>query len=342
MTSGGLTGISGQQVPDAGNPYASINPATQALYDAAMAQYSGPNAQNDAADAAFAGLTPEQQQQVQQSWAENNKETGLWGAVDRVAPAVILGVGTGAIGAGVGSALGGGLAGGVGGGAAAGASGAVINGVAGGAPITAGSVGKGALLGSVVGGIGASGVGQSTTGALSNATGLNPALSAGLVRGAIGAGVGALSGGLSGSGAGRGAEIGAIAGGASGVAGNVTSSQAVGTAAGTIAGNLANKYLAPSSQAPSSTSALPSLPGTSSSGPTGSSVAPAANIGAYSGFSQDPGLGYAPRTQVANPVSNYATYGQGPEAQFFTGEQGSPAAPSMSIQPVPTTPQQRI
>jgi hypothetical protein len=48
-----------------------------------------------------------------------------------------------------------------------------------------------------------------------------------------------------------------------------------------------------------------------------------------------PGLGYAPRTAVTPNIPNYYTYGQGPQASFFTG--AAPAAPSAPAAPQSST-----
>lgn len=327
------------------DPFAGSSAAVQSAYNQELLDprnVAGNMQSSAATSAAVAAMTPAERQAYSQRWLGQNTG-GFWNTVnDKVLPAALLAVASGGVGAGVAGAVGGGLAGGVAGGAAAGTASSVGNSLLNDSPITLGSVGKGTAIGALSGGL--SYAAQPLTNAATG-LGLPSAISAGLIRGGIGAGIGAGVGALTGSGAGRGAEIGGIGGAASGVAGNLSSSPAVGTAAGTIAGSLANKYLPPpsGSQAPSTPGTLPSLPGMTSGSSTGSSVVPAGNIGAYSGFSQgaDPGLGYAPRTQIQNPVQNYATYGQGPEAQFFSGERGAPA-PNVGIQVVPTSPQQRI
>jgi hypothetical protein len=51
-----------------------------------------------------------------------------------------------------------------------------------------------------------------------------------------------------------------------------------------------------------------------------------------------PGLGYAPRTAVTPNIPNYYTYGQGPQASFFTGSApAAPAAPSAPAAPQSST-----
>lgn len=253
----------------------------------------------------------------------------------------------GGLGAGAGT-LGGAVGTGIGAGAVGTAAGDVINNK----PLTLGSVGKGAALGALSGGLGYAA--SPATSALTSA-GVNPTLANGIVKGAVGAGVGALGSKVSGGSAANGALVGGLGGAAAGALGSATGSPTLGTVGGTIAGNLANKYLTssptpaapakPVTTAPPTATAtggmgMPTLPTTLGNTPSTGGT----NIGSYSGY------GYAPRTQL-NPNVNYATYGQGPEAQFFSGEtSGLPATTATSQPPatatgtmgMPSTPQQRI
>lgn len=214
--------------------------------------------------------------------------------------------------------------------------------------VTGQNVGKAALLGGIAGGLGS--LAKPAVGALSGTVGDTAANA--IVKGGIGAGVGALGSTLSGGSPGHGALVGGLSGAASGAVGSATGSPILGTVGGTIAANLANKYAPPPSVAPKPVVAapaavpkptatagnvLPTLPGAAPP-PTAASpaAAPPTNIGSYSGY------GYAPRTQT-NPNIDYANYGQGPEAQFFTGETGAPPAPApqptaTATQGMPTTP----
>jgi hypothetical protein len=217
---------------------------------------------------------------------------------------------------------------------------------------TAGTIGAGALTGAGTGalqsaltgtslgtdvGLGALGGGlsaaaQPAIGALGDATGIPAPLAGGIVKGAVGAGVGALGADLTGGNVGNGALVGGIGGATAGVVGGLSGSAALGNAAGTIGSTLAGKYLtgsgapapATTTTTPAPTAAaaaapvMPALPATAntSTGPT--------NIGSYSGY------GYAPRTYTPPSGINYATYGQGPEANFFTTSGSAPQQPTIT------------
>jgi hypothetical protein len=228
-----------------------------------------------------------------------------------------------------------GLGGALGGGALAGAAGAAASDEVGGHPLTLGSVGKGAGLGALTAGVGY-GLGPNglnATGALSNATGISPTASSAVVQGAAHAGEGAIGSAVNGGNPLEGAVVGGASGAASGAAGTYTGTPGIGTLAGLgtgiIAGDLASKYLSPST--PSSTTlpatatgALPSLPGSAPATSTTQQVQPtsqapvAGSIGTYSGYNgPTTGLGYAPRQEANMSGTDWATYGQGPEQQFF-------------------------
>lgn len=237
----------------------------------------------------------------------------------RAAPVIALGVMTGGLGA----ALGPGVAAGATAGAAGGAATTAYGAYAADKPITLGGIGKGAAVGALTGGIQGSGIAKTGTGALTN-MGVNPTIANGLVKGGIGAGIGAAGGALTGTGAGRGAVVGGVSGAAQGLAGSATGMPAVGQGAGILAGTLAGKYIAPAAPKPTLPAPAPApvaqpakvpAPVVAPPKATGTqglpAPAPTTNLGSYSG------MGYAPRTEVQNPVPNYATYGQGPEAQFF-------------------------
>jgi hypothetical protein len=283
-------------------------------------------------------LSPELISQYSQEVAA--RSGGTWGqTVMPLLGDVAVGLTTGGIGAGLGAALAPAL--GTIGGAAAGAG---IAGAGAGALQaygTGNNIGKSALTGGALGAVGgalSAGVGSQASGALNNATGIGPVASSALTKGAIGAGVGALGGELTGGNVGRDALLGGASGAASGAVGTATGSPALGQISGTIAG-LGASTLLPSKGvsvpttvpgAPTAASSLSALPTDPNAGPT--------NIGSYSGY------GYAPRQQVQNPVSNYATYGQGPEANFFQPAGAPPAsqaapysgAPGVSnTQPIP-------
>jgi hypothetical protein len=225
--------------------------------------------------------------------------------------------------------------GGAGGAAAAGAlSGAASTGLRDsvtGAPLTLGSVGKGAALGAVSGAAGYAA--SPLTSSLASNTGINPAVASGIVKGGIGAGLGALGSAVSGGNIANGAITGGVAGGVNGLVGGATGSSQLGGASGTIAGSLAGRYLtspttpaAPSPAAASTPAAAPakatvaqSAPATAT--PTASTAAPT-NIGPYNNFSSA-GLGFQPRVQVNPGITDYNTYGQGPQASFFAPASGT-------------------
>lgn len=258
--------------------------------------------------------------------------------VDKLA----LAVNVGAVTAGLGSALaplvstavGGGTAGAVAGGATTGAlSGAVNSALSGGNVLK--KVGIGGALGGIGGGLNA--ISSPATNAITGA-GVNPAVASGLVRGAIGAGTGALGGALSGRGAGTGALIGGLSGATSGALGQASGNSGLGQIGGTIAGTLAGKYLTGSPSVSNRPPALPVAAGMNAPGspsvmpssqPTATSTPAPQNIGSYSGY------GYAPRQQVANPVTDYSTYGQGPEANFYKNTGSAPTPPTTPATPQP-------
>lgn len=178
------------------------------------------------------------------------------------------------------------------------------------------------------------------TGALSNELGSTAANA--LVKGGIGAGVGAGESALTGGNIGTGALEGGVSSGVGSLVGGATGSPMAGSIAGTIAGAGAGALLgkgstptlpmptaispaAPSTSTPATVPNLGTLPATTNGGTT--------NIGSYSGF------GFQPREEVQNPVSDYATYGQGPEANFFqpVGTPASGAPPTSTTQPVQNT-----
>jgi hypothetical protein len=252
--------------------------------------------------------------------------------------ALYAGLATAGIGSAVGAAIGGGLGGAIGGGAAAGAGGSLINSAVTGGPVTLGSVGEGAIGGGLTGGLAFEAA--PLTGAISNATGLSSPVSAGIVKGGIGAGVGALGADVSGGNVGDAALNGGASGFASGAVGNATGNAGLGAGAGTIAG-LATRYLtspsspaapappaatpaasAPAAAAPvaATNSAAAAAPVTGQATPTPAPSNSTTNIGAYPGST---GLGYQPRTQVNPNISNYNTYGQGPEASFYAPTPGT-------------------
>lgn len=365
ITSGPFAGLTSDQLRAYFNtlpgPSAASVQASQQAHDAAQlagargdvtnmpARAAGANVDPTTGQVNVLNYSPQQQaflKQIQTSnWTQPNGFDSFMSKALPVVTAAGLGAAFGPVAA---QAIGAG-AGTVGAGATTGA----ISGASQ-AALTGQNVGKGALIGGALGGIGQgvanTGVGKAATGALGN-IGVPAPLATGIVKGAVGAGLGAATGAATGSGAAKGALTGGASGFTSGVIGNVTNSPVLGQVSGTIAGNLANKYLAPTtppkaSPPPSSVVAPPASAGTAQlpSLPT----APATNIGSYSGY------GYQPRTQ-ANPNINYATYGQGPEAQFFQNV-GSPVQGALASVPVsnspprtatvtqglPSTPQQRI
>ncbi len=244
------------------------------------------------------------------------------------------------------AALGGGLGGAVAGGAVAGGTGTTLTDLQNNQPITLGGVGKGIGMGALTGAVGYGA--KPLTGALSSATGLGDTASSALVKGAIGAGVGAIGGGLNGTGAGTGAIIGGASGAASGaISGSMgdpssTLAKIASGVGGTIAGALAGKYLAPTPKpvtyptpapvaapaaakpvaAPVATVAPKAPVATTASASSPTTTSSNSNIGAYSGFDST-GLGYQPRTQVNPNITNYNTYGQGPEATFYQPTPGT-------------------
>lgn len=196
------------------------------------------------------------------------------------------------------------------------------------ATMNGGNIGKGILTGALTGGVtgGLASYASPVTNSLANTVG-NTAAN-GIVRGAIGAGVGALGSAVTGGSPSNGALVGGVSGAASGVMGSLSGNKSLGNVAGTIGGGLASKYLTspttPAAPAASlglpPTSAqqqgiIPQLPAAPASGPT--------NIGSYSGY------GYAPQQLNQNPVSDYSTYGQGPEASFFQPQGTQPSQPPM-------------
>ncbi len=257
-----------------------------------------------------------------QQYAVANKP----GFIDKLIPALAIGMATAgigsAVGAGVGSAVGG-TAGSIVGPAAGGATaGGLAAAVQGRNPL------KPALIGGIGGGLGA--LAQPAAGALSNATGLSAPVASGLVRGAVGAGTGALGGALSGGNPANGALTGGLSGIASSLASNLTGNQALAGIGGTIGAGLAGKYLAGSSSPPRQPVAAAPIPASVSKAapavvpqvaqqatPTAAPGTAPQNIGAYSGFNST-GLGYQPMTQT-NYANNtdFNNYGQGPQQSFF-------------------------
>jgi hypothetical protein len=270
--------------------------------------------------------------------------------IDKIMQGVSLAASVGALTAGAGGMLGAGAGFGlglsapvatVGSGVVGGAAeGLLTNGTSGGA------IGKDALTGGLTAGI-AQGVAP-LTGALGDtiynadpgfvSSDTADALAGGLTKGAVGAGIGALTGGS------NGALVGGIGGATAGAVTGETGMAPLGQVSGTIAGGLANKYLtspaapaaapaAPAATTPAVAPAaantqqvLPTLPGTSGPQAMASTTqGPTGNIGAYSGFNDTgstAGLGYAPRQEANMSGTNWATYGEGPEQQFFQPASG--------------------
>jgi len=252
---------------------------------------------------------------------------------------IALGLSVGAATAGIGSGLGltaAGLGGGtattastIGAGAANGALAGAINSALSGGKVLQ-KIGIGGALGGVGGALGS--VSSPATSALTK-VGINPTVAAGLVRGTIGAGTGALGGAITGGKPGAGALVGGIGGAASGALGQATGSPVIGNLGGTIAAGLTSRAIAPTVSKPPIMSAAPAAVKPASSIPALPTTPSAlTNIGSYSGY------GYAPRTQVANPVTDYSHYGQGPEAQFFKTTGVAPAQPPVTATAVPTAP----
>lgn len=312
----------------------------------ATADYSTPQAQAAllASDQGLANLygiplnqvTPQLISQYQQQQAA--KSGGFWDQVimNKVMPALAVGLATAGIGSAAGGALGGTLgttgasiAGGAVQGAAAGALGSTLQG---------GNIGKGALFGGITGGVGGglSSLASPVTNSLAGSIG--QPLASGVVRGTIGAGTGALASALTGGNPGNGAFVGGVSGAAQGATTAATGSPLLGGIAGTIGGYAGRSLTQPSPQSPSGqpspaslASGMPSMPLTAS--PAGVPPAAPTNIGSYSGY------GYAPRQQIQSPVSDYSTYGQGPEANFFTPmTQAAQPAQAMSNAPVMNNP----
>jgi hypothetical protein len=229
-----------------------------------------------------------------------------------------------------------------------------------GKPTTWGSVGK-TLGGAAIGaGIGASGIIPTGEAYLTDVYGVPQIAANSLVQGAAGAGGGALSGTLFGGGAANGALTGGLGGAASGaITGAMQQANNQGTSplaltAGNIAGGIigqraAQPFLQPSKTASSPTlpgqvatpasTALPSLPGQSGPPPI---AAPgdmgSTNIGSYSGY------GYQPRQEANMAGTNWATYGQGPEQQFFqpVGQPQTPPPAMRTTQQAGITPQNSV
>jgi hypothetical protein len=64
------------------------------------------------------------------------------------------------------------------------------------------------------------------------------------------------------------------------------------------------------------------------------SYTPPTNVGTYSGYNgSTTGLGYAPRQEANMSGTDWATYGQGPEQQFFqpAGTQQASPPPMMQV-----------
>lgn len=288
------------------NPFPQANMPTDAMGNATFI-LPYPGAPHDGSPQDLANSQAMAQQQGQASaiqYAYDQKP----GFIDKLIPALAIGMATAGVGSGVGGAvgdaLGSSVAGGVAGGATAGGLSAAVQGQ---------NPWKSTLLGGLGGGLGA--FAQPASGALSSATGLPSSIASGVVRGGIGAGVGALGGAISGTGAGRGAMIGGLGGATSGLVGNLSGNQQIGNVAGTIGGALADKYLGsqPQVSGPASTpsASLPALP---------PAMSQAGNIGAYSGYNtpqNTAGLGYQPRAENSMAGTDWEHYGQGPEQQFF-------------------------
>jgi hypothetical protein len=264
------------------------------------------------------------------------------------AKGVLTSAATGALGGGLVNSLGGAVNGATGIGATA--SDALAGAGIGAAKsaLTGGNILSGAVSGGLGGAIQGSGIASTATNALSS-EGLPSPLASAITNGVIGAGTGALGSALSGGNAATGAEVGAGSGAVTGAA-NASGLGALGSAGGIIAGGLLSKYLGSGSSAaaPTTSAAAPATataPAKSGAtvvqptaptptvgkvnAPPSSAAAPQsgatvvspqptpttgtapANIGSYAG------LGYQPMQQVNAGITNYNTYGQGPEASFF-------------------------
>lgn len=225
-----------------------------------------------------------------------------------------------------------------------------------GAALSGGDLGKAALLGGVgggiTGGLAASGVTGGAEAGLTDVYGVPQPLANALVQGTEGAGVGAIKGAIGGTGAGRGALVGgltgAIQGGVSGAISSATdqapsnpyANVLTGVGSGILASSIAGKPSAPAAPAapapPPPVAAPAAAPAKAQTQivtpPVAAPVAAAppqaptppplfagqpTNIGSYAG------LGYQPQSQVNANISNYNTYGQGPEAHFFAPTPGT-------------------
>lgn len=328
------------------------NPTTEAAYYAAATPYYNPDLLGanpygewgdpsklaaDGTANANAGYTPDFERFAGATPSVNGG--GFLGTLADIAPygaaAILAAASAGTLAPAIG-----GIAGGAAAGAAAGA-GSTLSGeiLSGGDPSLA-AAGKGALTGAITGGIGAAAAPLTNTisEGIGDYTGLSggttDAIAGGLVKGGLGAAAGAGEAALTGNNVGDGAITGGVSGAASGAVGSLTGSNIAGGIAGTIAGAGAGSLLGNSGS-----TSLPSTPAGSSTPTTPASTAlqslptdpNATNIGSFSGY------GYAPRQQVQNPVSDYTTYGQGPEASFFQPQQTSPASASTGTVPVPTS-----
>jgi len=91
-----------------------------------------------------------------------------------------------------------------------------------------------------------------------------------------------------------------------------------------------NKAMTPTFNPPALFNGSAGSSGTGSAGASGGTqYGPAGgyNYSNYQGLTAgSPGTGYAPRTQANPMIPNYYTYGQGPQASFFTSSQSSPTA----------------
>ena len=348
------------------DPTLQWDPTSEAAYYAAAQPYDNPTVlgsnqygewgdpsklASDGTANANAGYDPNFEQYAGARPSANGG--GLYGDIATIAPyagAALLGVASGgvlapAIAGAVGG-VGGSILGGAAAGAVGGAGGTAAQEILSGQSPNGSSIGKGALTGAVTGGLGAAAapLTNSLSEGIGDYTGLSgtttDAISNGLTKGAIGAGVGALGADISGGNVGNAAAIGGTSGAASGAAGslvaNTTGSPTAGGVAGTIAGGLTGTLVGNalgSNSVGSSTSASTPASGSSTlqALPSDPNNTGTTNIGSYSGY------GYAPRQEIANPVSDYDTYGQGPEANFFTPLQPASTAPAYSsTNPVPT------
>jgi hypothetical protein len=208
--------------------------------------------------------------------------------------------------------------------------GALESGISGGNPLI------GALGGAASGYVQGSGVNNAVGQSINAATGLPVSIGAGLSGAGIGAGIGGAIGAISGGSAGNGAITGAVRGGLNAGVSSATGSPAWGSAAGTIGAGLAGKYLTspttpsapaapaapPVAQPAAKATVQPVSTQQAAPAPTPAPAGTGSNIGSYSGFNST-GLGYQPRQQVNPNITNYNTYGQGPEAQFYQPTPGT-------------------